>query len=687
MKVKKQKLESKPKVKSKQKVKSMKGKIVTTSLAVVFISIAIITIMSISTVTVQLENQLKNSGLTTIALIADGYKDNERTLRVLEQQFDAKLRTVALSIANYDTISDDKLMLTAMSLGVAEINIADSERNIINSNLPENIGYQYPESHPTYPLFMRESTELMEAVRQSTVDNNYYKYGAITHSNGGIIQVGILADEIITTKSQFDFQNIVDGLIEDESIKYAFLIDKDLKVVAHSDHALIGTEIATDAVKQAAIEAKIFSDVTPYQSSSKSKEVYNVIVPIFDSEEQHVGALSIGFSMDSLPATQAIIITNSIVIALAALVLCTLAIMILINIITKPLKKLVGIAASVSEGNLNVQADVKSKDEIGLLSRNFNDMILSLNDLVKKIKSVGGSVAESSQELLSSIEQTAAVSDQIAEATSEMASGSQAQVKSSEEASDSVKEIVSNIKNVNTSVASVLQDANETTSLVYSGKQQLDKMVKQMNSIRSSVSSSAVVIREQEHISEDIGKIVEIINAIAEQTNMLALNAAIEAARAGEAGRGFAVVADEVRKLAEQSTRSASEIKTLIDKTQISTKQALTSIEAGNAEAEAGEKLIAAVDASFNHILESFDNTKYRLSEVNSSLSVVNNNTDTIIKKIEEIENVSEQAAANTEEIAASTEEQAASIQQISKSVDDLSIMIKELLESINRFN
>lgn len=684
----KEKKQPKPKMKTKEKRSiSMKTRIIAASLLIIFVSVALITGVSMGIVQSQLENQLRDNGMMTAAIIGNEFKQKEKSMQLIESQFEDKLRAVAIAVSNFTNISSDELGFLAASLGVAEINVADGQRNIIYSNLPDNIGWQYPEDHPAMPLFTKEQLEIMEEVRQSKTDNNFYKYGAIASPGEGIIQIGILADEVMTIKSQLDFQNMVDSLVKDSNIVYAVLLDKNMKAVAHSEHDKIGSEINTETTKLGAVEAKEGANATTYTINGKEQRVYNVVVPLYDSADNHFGALSLGFSMQNVMKAQKDMIAKAALIAGISLIFCTIIILVIVNIITKPLSKLTTVAAAVSEGNLGIQAEVKSRDEIGMLAKSFNDMVLNLSDLVKKIKSVSNSVSDYSQELLSSTQQASMVSEQIAEATQEMAAGSQSQVKSSEEAVVSVKDIVNSIKEVNSSVTAVINDATETTSLVHSGKNHLDNMIVQMNSIRNSVKSSASVINELEGLSQDIGSIVEIIDDIAGQTNLLALNAAIEAARAGDAGRGFAVVSDEVRKLAEQSTQSAREIKSLIEKTQISTKQALQSIENGNSEAEAGEKLIKNVDSSFNHILQSFNNTKEKLMAVNNSIVLVNSSTDTIIKKIEEIEDVSEQSAANTQEIAASTEEQAAAIQQISKSVDNLSVMIGELLESINRFN
>ncbi|MEK6742914.1 MAG: methyl-accepting chemotaxis protein [Nitrospirota bacterium] len=195
------------------------------------------------------------------------------------------------------------------------------------------------------------------------------------------------------------------------------------------------------------------------------------------------------------------------------------------RIIVKPLASLKISMEKMASGDLDINVESRSNDEVGMLGRSMNTMVKKLRDVVADVKSAATSVSTGSQQLSSG-------ALQLSEGTTEQAA-------SAEEASSSIEEMNATIR----------QNADNSM--------QTEKIaIKSSNDAQQSGEAVTDAVRAMKQIAEKIG----IIEEIARQTNLLALNAAIEAARAGEAGRGFAVVAAEVRKLAERSQAAAGEI-------------------------------------------------------------------------------------------------------------------------------
>jgi methyl-accepting chemotaxis protein len=178
-----------------------------------------------------------------------------------------------------------------------------------------------------------------------------------------------------------------------------------------------------------------------------------------------------------------------------------------------------------------------------------------------------------------------------------------------EEMSMTVNEVARNTTNASDSAAQVAGNACE-------GQKIVTKAVLEMQKVAEIVRTSAVIVGSLGTKSEKISEIVNVINDIADQTNLLALNAAIEAARAGEQGRGFAVVADEVRRLAERTVNSTKQIRDMVGEIQSETMQAVTSIEKGKNEAEISEKLSHQVEESLSNIVHSINEIKDVISQI-----------------------------------------------------------------------
>ncbi|TAL87996.1 MAG: methyl-accepting chemotaxis protein [Rhodanobacter sp.] len=231
---------------------------------------------------------------------------------------------------------------------------------------------------------------------------------------------------------------------------------------------------------------------------------------------------------------------------------------------------------SLAEGDLTVKTTV-SEDITGAIADSVNYAIDELRSLVTTIN-------ETSEQVSSSAQETQTTARHLADAAEQ-----QAQQISS--ATSAINQIVSSMDVVSKDSAESADVAERSVKIASRGAEVVRETISGMDSIRDQIQETSKRIKRLGESSQEIGSIVELINDIAEQTNILALNAAIQAASAGEAGRGFAVVADEVQRLAERSTSATKRIETLVQTIQSDTNEAVNSMEQTTAEVVAGARL------------------------------------------------------------------------------------------------
>ncbi|MGD0887326.1 MAG: methyl-accepting chemotaxis protein [Thermodesulfovibrionales bacterium] len=333
-------------------------------------------------------------------------------------------------------------------------------------------------------------------------------------------------------------------------------------------------------------------------------------------------------------------LTTVFVCAVIALILAILFTFLITVSITRPLKEGVGVMEQLSKGNLAVDINIRSHDEVGQLLDAMKVTIENLKATITAIQSSAQSVASASEELSAS-------SGQMSRGVAEQ-SGRSAQIAtSSSEMSQTILDIAKN-------AADIASSAKEASVRAKDGKAIVNESAAEVNEIANSVSKSARLITSLGERSKQIGEIINVIKDIADQTNLLALNAAIEAARAGEQGRGFAVVADEVRKLAERTTKATSEIGGMIGAIQNEVGIAVNSMDEANNRVELGVQGVTKAGESLNTIVASVDSLQSMVQQIATATDEMSTVSETINCDIETIAKVSQDTSSGSGQIAAS---------------------------------
>jgi len=314
------------------------------------------------------------------------------------------------------------------------------------------------------------------------------------------------------------------------------------------------------------------------------------------------------------------------------------------------------------------QALTKISDASKNLSFSFKEIIQSS----KQAETAGTAITESIIHFSRGAEEQAGVETEVNELVSQISAAANQVENGAQRQAQDVASAYGIIEQLSTAVGNVVDKANivakvasENLGTAEIGKESIDEAISGMEAMRSTVLSSADKIQALGQKSKQIGEIIEVIDDIAEQTNLLALNAAIEAARAGEHGKGFAVVADEVRKLAERSTRATGEIAELIKGIQDETMQAVDAMEKGTSEVEAANQLTQRVGKAINEMMDSTEEVMMEIASVRSASSQMTVSQDKALESINSIAHIADENIAFTQEVTASSE-------QVLKSVSDM---------------
>ena len=331
----------------------------------------------------------------------------------------------------------------------------------------------------------------------------------------------------------------------------------------------------------------------------------------------------------------------------------------LTNSITRPIANALDAAEEIAKGNLTRPIVVDGSDEAGRLLRAMSTMQEKLRDTLQRISGSATQLASAAEELNS--------------VTDESARGLTQQNDEIEQAATAVNEMTSAVEEVARNAVSTSEASKNATTSAGDGRDLVQETVGAIERMSADVQSTATLIGNLADESRDIGKVLDVIRGLADQTNLLALNAAIEAARAGEAGRGFAVVADEVRALAHRTQQSTSEIERMIGSIQNGTEQAVDSMRNSTERAESTLNIARGAGMS--------------LDTINAAILEINERNLVIASAAEEQAQVAREVDRNLVNIRDLSVQSATGANQTSAASAELSRLAVDLNSMVGRFS
>ncbi|MBD8707711.1 methyl-accepting chemotaxis protein [Pseudomonas sp. CFBP 13711] len=350
--------------------------------------------------------------------------------------------------------------------------------------------------------------------------------------------------------------------------------------------------------------------------------------------------------------------TMVVTLLIIATVLTVLFAWLLTNSITRPIASALNAAEDIAEGDLTRTINVDGTDEAGRLLAAMLKMQSKLRDTLQRISG-------SATQLASAAEELNAVTD-------ESARGLSKQNDEIEQAATAVNQMTSAVEEVARNAVSTSEASKNATTSASDGRDLVQETVTAIERMSTDVQSTSTLIGNLADESRDIGKVLDVIRGLADQTNLLALNAAIEAARAGEAGRGFAVVADEVRALAHRTQQSTSEIERMIGSIQGGTEQAVNSMRSSTERAESTLNIAKGAGLA--------------LDTINSAVVEINERNLVIASAAEEQAQVAREVDRNLVNIRDLSTQSATGANQTSAASNELSRLAVDLNGMVARF-
>jgi methyl-accepting chemotaxis protein len=381
------------------------------------------------------------------------------------------------------------------------------------------------------------------------------------------------------------------------------------------------------------------------------------------------------------------IVISAVIFIVISILLLLLAIYIMM-IISKGLNEATEKINLLADGNLNIDFDESrvGNDEVGTIYKSAAKLAEKLGSVIRQTKQMSGNLKSSGSELADSSGQASAASGQVSDAVNEVSKGAVSQAESVQTAAADTDGIGRDIETITDNVGQLDNYANEMKLSCDRTMEAMDQLIVQSREVTESVHEIDKTIQSTNESARGISKFSEAIMDIASQTNLLSLNASIEAARAGEAGKGFAVVADEIRQLADQSRKSADEIKAIVETLLVDAEASVDVMKRLNENFAQQSQMLDSTQQEVAGMSANVQNVSGSAVQISDRIQTLNTAKANLVEIIQDLSAISEENAASTQETNASMQELNATFSVINDSAGQLQQLADELEETISYF-
>ncbi|MEJ8555105.1 methyl-accepting chemotaxis protein [Tepidibacter sp. Z1-5] len=582
---------------------------------------------------------------------------------IIDGNLDSKedIEYVTKEILDDITNSNDKFLSAYIGTKNKRM-FADSE-----NGMSDNPSYD-PTSRGWYKEAIENSDQIVYTnpyIDANTNKLNFTMCRALKDSNGEIM--GVVGIDVDLEGFAQKYGKITLG-----KTGYVFMVSKDGKYVVNNDKKTIGQNLSEEDKKL----------LLSQMGSSLTKDNFMHCI----KNERTGWIIGIDFSKDEIKEEINTIRNTSILLLVISVIVALILANIISNMITKPLKKLEDAITSASDGDFSQNININTDDEFGHIGICFNEMIISLKNLLNEIKLSSEMVYKMSNDIEEMSCVTENSTNQVACAIEEIANSNNQQAKDTEEGSQKANDLSNSITSISNEISNINQRFEETVCLNESGIEIVKDLTDKTKQTIDNSKELDSAIKDMEESSKEISNIIEAINTIASQTNLLALNASIEAARAGEAGKGFAVVADEIRKLSDGTTQASYKIGELITKIQEKSNISVKSIENVSQTLEYQQESVIETRDIFNKISNAISNISNDITNVKNLNDDMIDNKEDIVVSINSISELAQETCASTEEVSASTQQTLAVVENMVQSSEDLKVLSDKLKNEVGKF-